>query len=849
MSRLACLALLAAALGPGRAAAQQQPGTGQGGPHLLRVQPPGGQAGTTVEVTLVGQSLDQVRGLYFSRSGIRAELVSAVKVVSAPPGAKKKRRGPMAPPTTGVRFKVSIPADIPVGTHDVRVITAAGISNPRAFVVGDFKEYAEKEPNDDVPQAQRVTLNCAVHGTVGNPTDVDYYRFAGRKGQRVVLHCQAAGIDSKLEPAVELYGPDGALLALGRDYTRGEALCDATLPADGDYDVRVCSFSYTQGGPDYFYRLTISTAPWIDAVFPPVVEPGKQATLTVYGRNLPGGVPDPGAVVGGRVLEKAEVTIEVPADPVALQRLAYSGRIEPAASALDGFELRVHNDAGRSNPFLLTYAQAPVVLEAGKHDTAGSAQEVRVPCEIAGRFEKKGNRDWYVFAAKKGDVYSIEAYAERIGSPVDLQLSVRRASGGQSLAELDDNAEQFLQQVLTRTDDPPRYRFVAPADGRYLLAVSSTESNVQAGPRHFYRLRVSPERPDFRLVAFPPVANALDACIVPEGGHQLFTVLVWRLDGFGGEVRLSAEDLPEGVTCRPQVVPPGSKLGFLVLSAAKGAPAWAGEVRVRGEAVVAGKELVREVRAASATWPVPIPQIPAVSRLDRSLVLAVGGPAAYTLTAEADPKAALPGQNVTVPLRLTRNWPELKNRPIQVVALSVPNALTFRPLNVAGGKDKADAVLIVKPNTAPGTYTVLLRGQVQVNKADKKTKRQRNLNVQLPSTPISVTVLPKALARLSVPGSAKVKAGGETEIVVKVARLYNYAGPFQVRLVLPPGTNGLEADEATIEAGSNEARLVIRATPDVAAGPHPNLTVQAVALYNGKVPTRHEAKVNVVVVK
>ena len=48
---------------------------------------------------------------------------------------------------------------------------------------------------------------------------------------------------------------------------------------------------YTQGGPDYFYRLSISTAPWIDAVFPPVVEAGKATQVTIYGRNLPGGQP------------------------------------------------------------------------------------------------------------------------------------------------------------------------------------------------------------------------------------------------------------------------------------------------------------------------------------------------------------------------------------------------------------------------------------------------------------------------------------------------------------------------------------------------------------------------------
>ena len=38
----------------------------------------------------------------------------------------------------------------------------------------------------------------------------------------------------------------------------------------------------------------------------PAHEPGKTAQLTVYGRNLPGGKPDPAVVVDGKILEKIE---------------------------------------------------------------------------------------------------------------------------------------------------------------------------------------------------------------------------------------------------------------------------------------------------------------------------------------------------------------------------------------------------------------------------------------------------------------------------------------------------------------------------------------------------------------
>src|SRR4029077_15528787 len=167
------------------------------------------------------------------------------------------------------------PADAPLGVHDIRIITKHGISNPRAFVVGDLTEIAEKESNDDVPQAQSIPLDSTINGVISAPVDVDYFRFAGKKGQRVVASCLTTSIDSRLHAAVEIYGRD-RLLGHNRNYANNDAVADAVLPEDGDYLVRVFGFTYTAGGPEYFYRLTVSTAPWIDAITPSSLEPGKE---------------------------------------------------------------------------------------------------------------------------------------------------------------------------------------------------------------------------------------------------------------------------------------------------------------------------------------------------------------------------------------------------------------------------------------------------------------------------------------------------------------------------------------------------------------------------------------------
>ena len=48
-----------------------------------------------------------------------------------------------------------------------------------------------------------------------------------------------------------------------------------TLPDDGDYYVRLFQFTHTQGTAEHFYRLSITTAPWIDAIYPCVVRAGQ----------------------------------------------------------------------------------------------------------------------------------------------------------------------------------------------------------------------------------------------------------------------------------------------------------------------------------------------------------------------------------------------------------------------------------------------------------------------------------------------------------------------------------------------------------------------------------------------
>jgi hypothetical protein len=824
-------------------------------PRLLTIIPPGGKVGTTVEVTFTGTDVEEPEALLFSHAGLKAEPI----LPPPPPKPDPKKPAPKpTPPPAITKFRVTIAPGTPLGTHDVRLVNKWGVSNPRAFVVGDLAEVQEKEPNNDVEQAQRVELNTTVNGAITAPTDVDYYVFAGKKGQRVVVSCLSSSIDSRLHAALELYGPTGTgrKLASNRNYRGTDALLDARLPADGDYYVRVYQFTYTLGGPEYFYRLSITTAPWIDAIDPPMVEPGKPATLTVYGRNLPGAQPDRTARVGGRVLEKLTVTLTPPADPAARERLDYSGRVGPVGSELDGFEYRLRNAAGASNPYFLAYARAPVVLANSANATPDTAQEIAVPCEIAGRILKKNQRAWFTFAAKKGEVLSIEIYSERLGAPTDIYCLLYNAANKQQLAELDDNPETLNPiKFYTRNDDPPRFRFVAPADGKYQIMVSGRAAAAQAGPRHLYRVRITPEQPDFRLIVMPPADNRPDAARLPQYGHQFCTVLVWRLDGFNGPITLTAEGLPAGVTCPPVVLAPNMKQVQLVLEATPKAAPGVYPVTIKGNAMINGQVVGRTARPASITWPgQPGQGVPLISRLDRQFLISVREPAPYRVTATLDKAAVLQGEKANLTLKLARIQADFKGA-LQATAPDLPpNLLTVnnnQPINLAAGKNDITIPVEAKPNLPPGTYTIVLRtaAQVPFNK-DPNAKQKPNINVVLPSPALLLTVLPKQVATLKLPNpNLTAKIGAQAELVVQLARMCDYAGEFKVQAILPPNVKGVSTDVVSVSPGKDEARLIIRVGPEVKPMNLPNLVLRATALVNGNLPTVHEAKFNLNIIK
>jgi hypothetical protein len=343
--------------------------------------------------------------------------------------------------------------------------------------------------------------------------------------------------------------------------------------------------------------------------------------------------------------------------------------------------------------------------------------------------------------------------------------------------------------------------------------------------------------------------------VVQQGGHQSFTVLALRRDGFAGDITLTAEGLPPGVTAPPQTMGGAVSQAEFVVSAAAGAAPWAGEIKIKGTAIIGGQPAVREARPATVVWPIPATQnIPTLTRLDRSLALAVRPAAPYSLTAALDKDMVAQGDKAALAVKLARLWPDLKTPlTVQARTAELPSGLTVNNNQIFTlPPDKADGTLpvVVGPTVTPGTYTLVLRtSTIAPYSKDPAAKQKPQTLIIQPSAPVTLTVLPKVVATVATAGVPSVKPGAQAEVVVRVARQYRYDGEFKVQVVLPPAAKGLTVGEAVIPPGKDEARLPLTVAADAAPGNRADLVVKATALLHGKVAITHEAKFNVNVVK
>jgi hypothetical protein len=609
--------------------------------RILQVYPPGGRAGTTFEVTVNGSDLDDPAGLHFSHSGITAM-------------------------PKNDRFTVTIASNTPPGIYEMRFVGRFGLSNPRAFAVGLLPETLVPSTNTSVASAISLGLDTTSYGRAqANATA--WFRIKIKKAQRVLMECETESIDSRMDPVLAIADSTGREL----ERARTTGLIDFSAPAEAEYLLAAHDFLY-RGGDAYIYRLTVSSGPHIDYIFPPCGLPGTKTNYLVYGRNLPGGKPVKGQTVDGQPLEQLSVEITFPSEERA-RRLNTGLLLRPGDATLDGFEYRLKTPRGPSNPFLLTMATGAVVPEQEPNDQPEHAQKLTLPCDVAGRFQPAGDSDWFTFQAKKGEVYWVEVFSARLGFATDPFVLVQRVSQADSgkvetsdVLELSDNDVNLGDREFNTTSRDPVGRFEAKEEGTYRLLVRDLFRRAESAGRSLYRLSLRRETPDFRLVAMTvlprPKGDAknieLGVPFLRRGETIPVRVLAFRRDGFNGEIDLSLDPVPPGLIFQGDRIPAGQGSDTILITAADDAPTFAGPIKLIGKAKLGDRELVREARGGTMVFPVGnYDNERAKSRLTRELTLGVSDREAAPISiAPAEKKTweAAADAKLKVPLNITR---------------------------------------------------------------------------------------------------------------------------------------------------------------------------------------------------
>lgn len=462
--------------------------------------PAGGQQGQTVAVELGGsQGLDGASSILID--GPDGITVRDVKAVSS----------------TTVQATFVIAKDAVPGRRLVRVAGGSnGLTSFRYFFVGQLPETLEKEPNNTPKEPQPVTIPTVIHGRLNPQLDVDCYRFTAKAGQKIVAAVLAYGMDSRMrtranpgyvDASLELTDAAGKVLASAEDTLGLDPLIEATIPADGQYTVRVQAAGF-EGAPGAVYRLALGEVPYPTAVFPPGGQRGKTVEVEFTGPNVP---------------PQTKQKVTLPADGFPWQTVRFDN------PQTDGFEL----------PFLM--GDHPEVIEREPNEGRTHAEALTLPVTVNARFDRSGDEDWYRVSLRKGQGMLLEVTAQRhLRSPVDTLVEVFDVTG-KKVAENDDGALFAGQCEHDFPSSDSRLEFTAPADGDYWIRV--TDQNGVGGPRAIYRLTVEPLQPDFRLHQWPDAVP-----IWGPGTTAAFVIQVQRWGGLTGDIQLRIEGLPEGWT-------------------------------------------------------------------------------------------------------------------------------------------------------------------------------------------------------------------------------------------------------------------------------------------------------------
>jgi len=724
-------------------------------PAATYLFPAGGQRGTSVIARVGGCNLHAAPRMIWFGTGVTAPTTLSPiptlwfegPVIPQPASQQKEdyRRDFSA--------ELSIAPTAPLGLQTWRLAVSQGVTSPWGFVVGEFPEIVEDEVEGPSPTV-RVELPVTINGRIFPREDVDVWSFVARAGQTITCQVVTTVFGSPLDARLEVRDPAGHVL--GEQLPQGSTTPPLrfTAPVDGEYQIRIHDIAFG-GLQDHVYRLTVTTGPCLDAVYPLGGRRGTQTRFELIGAQLP----------------QTEVEIALP-------------------NTGSEFVWRLNDTKTSWGDMQLDLDDFDELREVEPNDMAPPA--CTLPCVLNGRIQQPGDVDLWRFSAKKGVEYQFEARAARLGSTLDAVLEVADADG-KRLGEADDPSNGQTDALL---------RFIAPADAELRLIVRDRLPS-RGDARFAYRIRATTaEQPEFAL------SLAVNAIPLERGKTGSVKLTLDRGPGFTNAVSIDVEGLPPGVSlAAPATIAANQKEITLQIKAETEARVTTVPLTFVGRAKVDEHELVRtakvvEVASAAGTTSYPV--------ASDACWLAVVPPTPFKFVGSFETKFIPRGAVFVRKYRVERNG---FDGPLEVQLADRQGrhlqGVTAAPIVVPAGQSEFEFAVVLPPWMEIGRTcrsTLSVSGDVTDPDGSRHTvsyssNDQNNQMIAL--------VDPGRLAIQLARPTVAVTTGQRLALPVRLQRDRGLTNAAQVTLVSPKGCRGVTAAPLKLAGDQNEGSLVV----------------------------------------
>lgn len=536
------------------------------------VYPAGGQRGTTFQVTIGGQTLQDIDGAIISGTGVKARIFEYNKrmnnqeeqliseqlreLKSEPPELQDPATSNMISRIEGllrntvqtpacasianlVIVEVAIAPDAEVGQREIRIVTPRGVSNPLVFYVGQVPEISaepmatcplvtlgkeelslRKKKRDLKPGGSEMMMeDMMMMGSAGAQSDLDDDKVCVKipctlNGQIAQGSVDRYSFEAKKGQKLVVLVKARELVPYMADAVPGWfqpvlVLCDAK----GKEVAYVDDYRFN---PDPVMLCEIPEDGVYHLAIYDSIFRGREDF--VY-RMTVGELPFITSIfpLGARAGER--VTVDV--NGWNLEETRVTPDMKTPEPGVYSVTARGKGGLLISNPMPFALDALPEILEQEPNSQIRTAQDVKIPVIINGRIKDLGKKDIFKIKGHSGQDIVAEVYARRLNSPLDSVLKLTDEKG--KILTTNDDREDDAAGINTHHADS-YIRTTLPADGTYYVHVNDTQN--KSGHDYGYRLRISEPQPDFALRLVPSMVS------IRSNATATLKAFAVRYDGF-----------------------------------------------------------------------------------------------------------------------------------------------------------------------------------------------------------------------------------------------------------------------------------------------------------------------------